>query len=620
MYRTVLALVFLQCVLGISAALATDYYVDSSGGNDLSAGTTEQTAWKTLLKVNNEKFKPGDRIRFRCDCTWRGQLVAKPGEKGKPVVYTSYGTGKKPLLLGSVSLADVSTWVKSSRLPHVWETRPAKVIAETALPGFTQKGWVMYTEQEARVSVSRQLLDSLPNYHLVCSAKSKDEKNSHIQFSTHGLSVHAGQVIAFRFKMKSTIPFKLNHIALIQAPKPWATYGNLVSKTCSIEKEWNEFEVRFTTVRNADDGRLVFFLGSELPQGAQVDFCPVGMSCLEVDSIDLPFDVGNIILKRKGTTQRQAAFKRWEEDQLKEQDDFLYDRNRKSVLYYSKTNPALLYDEMEAALRQHNIAGTHDVLIDGLALSRSAAHGVGGGGQYRVTIRNCDITWIGGGELSGNIHKRVRFGNGVEFWAGAFDNLVENNFFAEVYDVAMSNQGRELCEVKNVVWRNNIICRCEQSYEIWFTHPETQIRGLVFEHNTSVDTGFGWSHRQRPDKRGTHLLSYQLKPLVFDMSVRKNVFCHTKNDLIWFYNERAAEFKIDDNVWWQPAVNGVPGTGQKLFFWDATKPKHVDFAEYRKLTGNDAKSRFVEPKFMDPGRDDFRITNREQIGDAGASR
>ncbi|MDO5566222.1 MAG: hypothetical protein Q4G59_06155, partial [Planctomycetia bacterium] len=379
-------------------------------------------------------------------------------------------------------------------------------------------------------------------------------------------------------------------------------------------------DVRFETVKNADDGRLVFFLGSELPLGAQVDFCPIGAFCQEVDSLDLPIDVGNIILKPKGSSKRIAAFKRWEENQLKEQDDFLYDIESKSVLYYSKTNPALLYDEMEAALRKHNITGTHDVIIDGLALSCSAAHGVGGGGQYRATIRNCDITWIGGGHLTGYERKHVRFGNGVEFWAGASDNLVENNFFAEVYDVAMSNQGRELCEVNNVVWRNNIICRCEQSYEIWFTNPETQIRGLVFEQNTSVDTGCGWSHRQRPDKRGTHLLSYRLKPLVFDMHVRKNVFCNTKNDLIWFLNERAAEFKIDDNVWWQPVVNGVPGTEQKLFFWDAAKPKYVTFDEYRKLTGNDKKSRFIEPKFADPAHDDYRITNREQIGDAGAIR
>lgn len=63
-------------------ATGVSYYVDSENGNDINDGTSEETAWKSLEKVNETTFKPGDKLRFKRGCSWGGLLSPKgSGEK-----------------------------------------------------------------------------------------------------------------------------------------------------------------------------------------------------------------------------------------------------------------------------------------------------------------------------------------------------------------------------------------------------------------------------------------------------------------------------------------------------------------------------------------------------------
>ncbi|MFO0928849.1 MAG: hypothetical protein U0736_17820 [Gemmataceae bacterium] len=53
--------------------------------------------------------------------------------------------------------------------------------------------------------------------------------------------------------------------------------------------------------------------------------------------------------------------------------------------------------------------------------------GFGGGDTHHLTIRNCDVGYIGGGHQRGRPDGTPvrRLTNGIEFWAAARDNLVE---------------------------------------------------------------------------------------------------------------------------------------------------------------------------------------------------
>jgi hypothetical protein len=82
-------------------AANTTYYVDSVGGNDTNNGTSSATAWKSLGKVNNTTFQPGDKILFKAGGVWGGQLWPKgSGVSGSPIVIDKYGTGSNPIING----------------------------------------------------------------------------------------------------------------------------------------------------------------------------------------------------------------------------------------------------------------------------------------------------------------------------------------------------------------------------------------------------------------------------------------------------------------------------------------------------------------------------------------
>lgn len=77
------------------------YYISSSSGSDSNAGTSPDAPWKTLDRINDETFKPGDRILLKSGDTWNGVTVIDSkftGTAEEPIVISSYGDGARPRL------------------------------------------------------------------------------------------------------------------------------------------------------------------------------------------------------------------------------------------------------------------------------------------------------------------------------------------------------------------------------------------------------------------------------------------------------------------------------------------------------------------------------------------
>lgn len=82
-------------------APATTYYVSSSTGNDVNAGTAVGAAWATLGHVNAQTFQAGDSILFKRGDVWNESLVPpSSGTSGNPIVFDAYGTGAPPNFTG----------------------------------------------------------------------------------------------------------------------------------------------------------------------------------------------------------------------------------------------------------------------------------------------------------------------------------------------------------------------------------------------------------------------------------------------------------------------------------------------------------------------------------------
>ena len=89
------------CGAPIPAISGTAYYVDYARGNDGNSGTSTSQAWRTIEKVNEAAFNPGDGIFFRRGTTCTGALQPKgSGVEGKPITSGAYGRGQRPVIDG----------------------------------------------------------------------------------------------------------------------------------------------------------------------------------------------------------------------------------------------------------------------------------------------------------------------------------------------------------------------------------------------------------------------------------------------------------------------------------------------------------------------------------------
>ena len=96
-------------------AFNKDYYVSAATGNDDNDGLSPAKAFKTLSKISDMTFVAGDVIHLKCGETWNERLTLNGnGSKEHPIVLTSYGSGKRPVIsFGSgnvVSLINASGW------------------------------------------------------------------------------------------------------------------------------------------------------------------------------------------------------------------------------------------------------------------------------------------------------------------------------------------------------------------------------------------------------------------------------------------------------------------------------------------------------------------------------
>ncbi len=106
-----LVIVLIFFMPGAATAAISTYYVDATNGDDSNNGLSDTAAWKTISKVINTGLNPGDKILFKRGEVWREQLIPQSGDETGYITYGAYGTGNKPLLLGSVTRNNVTNWM-----------------------------------------------------------------------------------------------------------------------------------------------------------------------------------------------------------------------------------------------------------------------------------------------------------------------------------------------------------------------------------------------------------------------------------------------------------------------------------------------------------------------------
>ncbi|MBE7045449.1 MAG: hypothetical protein E7397_07945 [Ruminococcaceae bacterium] len=220
-------------------------------------------------------------------------------------------------------------------------------------------------------------------------------------------------------------------------------------------------------------------------------------------------------------------------EQLHYQWDFYSDD---TFLYvYSPENPSCIATDIRIACNICSIVLSDGMQISGLDIVGSGGHGIRGSASD-VTISDCELHELGGSWLADHWYQTTRYGNGIEIWSDSENITITGNRLYDIYDVAFTMQGDRVTKGwKNILCSDNIIYHCEQSFEIWSKggYANTGFFNCYFENNVCLFSGYGWSHKVRPDRRGVHLLVYVIECPENDITIRNNVFYHVKDALYY---------------------------------------------------------------------------------------
>ncbi len=114
------------------------YYVDADEGADANPGTSPQSAWQTLDRINARTFAGGSIVFFKRGCEWRGGLRLRISSSSDlPVTLGSYGSGPPPVLNGARLL---SSWepYSSAGVP-IYRAAAPSAPAQVLVDGVSQE-------------------------------------------------------------------------------------------------------------------------------------------------------------------------------------------------------------------------------------------------------------------------------------------------------------------------------------------------------------------------------------------------------------------------------------------------------------------------------------------------
>lgn len=164
-------------------------------------------------------------------------------------------------------------------------------------------------------------------------------------------------------------------------------------------------------------------------------------------------------------------------------------------------NPGEVYDSIELAYRGSLIAGASDTKFDNLCIKYTGSHGIGMGTVKNVTVRNCEICYIGGSAQYYSNGNMTRFGNGVEVYGGCDGYVIDNCYVYQCYDAGITHQyssgGTDDIVQENVYFTNNVIEKCIYNIEFFMGRADDEatvrkMKNIVYKGNILAYSGTGW--------------------------------------------------------------------------------------------------------------------------------
>ena len=164
-----------------------------------------------------------------------------------------------------------------------------------------------------------------------------------------------------------------------------------------------------------------------------------------------------------------------------------------------KGNPGEVFESIEMSERYYLITVPYhskNIVIDNLAVKFGGAHGIGGGFIEGLTVKNCEIGYIGGGiqsyykkPIPEDTYVPIRYGNGVELHSYCNGYTVQNCWVHDIYDAGITHQQGTNHSVglifKDVSYVGNLIENCIYSIE-YFARKSAKNGATVLMENIRI--------------------------------------------------------------------------------------------------------------------------------------
>lgn len=598
--------------------VVTTYYVSSSEGDDSNDGLTDLTPWRTVQKVSETIFAPGDSVLFKRGDVWYGTFrpIAHFGSTGAPVTYGAYGTGDKPQLRNSIPKDTAADWTYEGG--NLWSTYmfdyASAVGPELLVNGFFETGqtapWELFSSGGASALMNVEVNPDAPNSRAMAFRIVTPASANNIIWYQGGFALEPYTVYKLSFYARvadgmpdATIPA----VALGQNVAPFLRIDAEQPTTpeLAMTTEFQLYERFFVTGKyesylsltpiNMSDCRLIFALGS-LPAGFEffvdeVSLKLVGTANPHYDSV--PRDVGHI---RQG--DKLLPWKYLTADAIDKMDGFVSDWDSWKCYVASETNPGLLGSEL--CMRWDNIlVRVGSLTIEHFDLTYGGGNGVSVENVDTLTIQQCWMHHLGGSYLYNTGSRAgLRQGNGVNIWESASNIIVDGNDIWECYDVALTNQAYGAIDggpsflQSQITYSGNRIWACEQAFEIWGKDPLSTMEDVAFTQNICMGMGYGWSRQVRDDPKGFMKLQYDTQCAVSNVNITNNVFAFWRDAYHflqlpigtgWAEDNNLLIGRENDPLLVQVTPSGDTYTVETLFTLR-------DLAGYTALTGFEASS------------------------------
>ena len=184
---------------------------------------------------------------------------------------------------------------------------------------------------------------------------------------------------------------------------------------------------------------------------------------------------------------------------------FYHDYNERRIyLYCEGGNPGERFDSVELSLSMFAFSmqsPATDVTVLNLDFRNFGTHVLRPMNCQNFTVKNCEFRFIGGAIQYGYGGWRnyyTRLGNAIENWDSCNGMTIENCFFDQIYDTAMTTQSNSDIVSTNITYRNNVAQNMWFGVELWST-SNVEFSNVDVSGNYFKNIGEGFT-TQRPDK------------------------------------------------------------------------------------------------------------------------